>query len=80
MEHHGVFVILSSRKIAVNKILPTYYTRQQIEQVFDIGKNYADMLPLKSQSKDTFRRHLLLTFIACIILKIMQDQVIGNYR
>lgn len=76
MGHHGVFVILSSRKVAANKILPTYYTRQQIEQVFDIGKNYADMLPLRVQNEDTFRGHLLLTFIACIILKMLQDKLL----
>ena len=76
MEHHGIFVILSSRKIAVQKILPTYYTRQQIEQIFDIGKNYADMLPLRVQNEDTFRGHLLLTFISCIILKMIQDKLL----
>jgi Transposase len=75
MERHGVFIILSSRRIAKDKILPTYYSRQQIEQVFDIGKNYADMLPLRVQNEDTFRGHLLLTFIACLILKIIQDQL-----
>ena len=76
MGRHGVFVILSSRKIAVNKILPTYYTRQQIEQIFDIGKNYADMLPLRVQNEDTFRGHLLLTFISCVILKMIQDKLL----
>ena len=77
MGHHGVFVIFFlSRKIAVDKILPTYYTRQQIEQTFDIGKNYADMLPLRVQKEDTFRGHLLLTFILCVILKMIQDKLL----
>ena len=48
----------------MDKILPTYYTRQQIEQIFDISKNYADRLPLRVQNEDTFRGHLLLTFIS----------------
>lgn len=76
MSHHGVFVILSSRKIAVDKILPTDYTRQQLEQIFDIGKNYADMFPLRVQNEDTFRGHILLTFISCVILKMIQDKLI----
>ena len=76
MEKQGVFIILSSRKFAPNKILPTYYTRQQIEQVFDIGKNYADMLPLRVQTEKTFRGHLLLTFISCVILKMIQDKLL----
>lgn len=76
MERHGLFVIISSRKVAVNKILPAYYTRQQIEQVFDIGKNYADMLPLRVQNEDTFRGHLLITFMATVILKMIQDKLL----
>lgn len=59
-----------------NKILSTYYTHQQIEQIFDIGKNYADILSLRAQNEDTFRGHLLLTFIACIILKMIQDKLL----
>jgi len=72
LSRQGVFVLVSSRPVAKDKILPTYYTRQQIEQVFDIGKNYADMLPLRVQSEDTFRGHLLLTFIASAIIKKLQ--------
>ena len=68
-------IIVSSRPIATDRILPTYYTRQQIEQIFDIGKNYADMLPLRVQTEETFRGHLLLTFISCIILKMIQDKL-----
>jgi transposase len=49
--------------------------RQQIEQIFDIGKNYADMLPLRVQNEDTFRGHLLMTFIASVIVKKLQDRL-----
>jgi len=75
LKHHGLFVIVSSRPMATDKILPTYYTRQQIEQIFDIGKNYVDMLPLRVQTEETFRGHLLLTFIACVIVKMIQDKL-----
>ena len=47
MSKEGAFVLVSSRRIAIDKILPTYYTRHKIEQIFDIGKNYADMLPIR---------------------------------
>jgi hypothetical protein len=69
----GVFILVSSHRIAVSELLPLYYTRQQIEQVFDIGKNYADMLPLRVQTEETFRGHLLLTFIVTVVLKKLQD-------
>jgi hypothetical protein len=75
MVRQGIFILVSSRRIAKDKILPTYYTRQQIEQVFDIGKNYADMLPLRIQNENTFRGHLLLTFMATVVIKKIQDKL-----
>ena len=76
MASQGIFIIVSSRRIATDNLLPLYYTRQQIEQVFDIGKNYAEMLPLRVQSEETFRGHLLLTFIVTVILKQLQDALL----
>jgi len=73
MQKQGVFVLVSSRRIALANLLPLYYTRQQIEQVFDIGKNYADMLPLRVRTEETFRGHLLLTFIVTVVMKKLQD-------
>lgn len=78
MATQGIFILVSSRQIARDKILPLYYTRQNVEQIFDIGKNYADMLPLRIQTEDTFRGHLLLTFIATVIVKMIQDQLIDS--
>jgi len=78
IQKQGVFILASSRPIAVDKILPMYYMRQQIEQVFDIGKNYADMLPVRVHSEETFRGHLLLTFIATVIVKQIQDALIKS--
>lgn len=75
IQKQGVFILISSRRIAVDKVLPLYYTRQQIEQIFDIGKNYADMLPLRIRTIDTFRGHILLTFIATVVVKKIQDEL-----
>ena len=73
MQKQGIFILVSSRRIARAKVLPLYYTRQQIEQVFDVGKNYADLVPLRVHSEETFRGHLLLTFIATVVIKQIQD-------
>jgi len=75
METQGVFIIISSRRIARDRILPAYYSRQQIEQVFDIGKNYADFLPVRVQTEEAFRGHLLLTFMAAVAVKLLQDKL-----
>jgi len=76
MEKLGAFILVSSRRIAKEKILPLYYTRQQIEQVFDIGKNYATLLPVRVHSEETFRGHLVLTFLATVIIKLIQAELL----
>ena len=78
MSMHGVFVLVSTRPIAVEKILPLYYTRQQIEQVFDICKNNTNLLPLRVQSEETLRGHLLLTFAAAVICRRLQDELMDT--
>lgn len=76
MSTQGMFVLASSRRIAKDKILPTYYTRQQIEQIFDIGKNYASLTPICIRTEETLRGHLLLTFIASVIVKRIQNKLL----
>lgn len=73
----GVFMLVSSDDMDVNDVLPLYYTRQQVEQIFDISKNNADMLPLRVQSEDTFRGHLMLTFLATAVLQKLQQDILS---
>jgi len=63
MQRKGLFILVSSDPINTKEILPLYYTRQAIEQVFDIGKNNADLLPLRVHGMESFRGHLLLSFL-----------------
>jgi len=75
IQKQGIFILVASNQIATTEVLPLYYTRQQIEQVFDIGKNYAGMLPVRVHCEDTFRGHLLLTFIATAVIMQMQGDL-----
>ncbi|MGB4408079.1 MAG: hypothetical protein WBI82_14555 [Sphaerochaeta sp.] len=70
MRGHGIFVLASSRPIAKEKVLGPYYTRNQIEQLFGICKDYTNMLPL--------RGHLMLSFIAAFIVRMIQMQIKGT--
>jgi hypothetical protein len=65
--HAGNFIILSSLDYDLNDIIPMYYTRQEIEQVFDISKTYASILPLRVHSEETFRGMLMIAFISTIV-------------
>jgi hypothetical protein len=63
----GFFALVSSENIEVEELLPLYYTRQAIEQVFDFNKNNINLLPLRSHGESTFRGHLMLTFLASLL-------------
>jgi hypothetical protein len=75
----GVFVILSSENVETSEILPLYYTRQTIEQVFDLYKNNADLLPLRTHGEDTFRGHLMLSFISTIAYMLV-NRLLDNSK
>ena len=75
MREHGVFVLLATRRIQAEHVLSHYYVRQDIEQVFDITKNYASLLPLNVEKEETFRGHLLMTFIATALLQRIQNEL-----
>jgi len=76
----GLFMIISSEDIEISEILPLYYTRQQVEQVFDLGKNNADLLPIRVHNEDTFRGHLMITFLATAILQALQRDIITKRK
>lgn len=72
----GAFAILAAEEIPEDKLLPMYYTRQQVEQVFDISKNYADLLPIRVQSEAAFAGHLLICFMATAIMQKLQHDLL----
>ena len=75
LSQYGVFMLLSTRRVRAEELLSTYYVRQEIGQVFDISKNYASLLPLCIEKEETFRGHILLTFIATAVLQKLQLEI-----
>ena len=71
MKRYGVFVLVSTRRIPSKKILQVYYTRDQVEKVFELCKQDGKILPINVESEAIFRGHLLMTFIAAAILKML---------
>jgi len=45
-----------------------YYTRQAIEQVFDFSKNYANLLPVRDHTEESFRGHLFVSFMSTLAI------------
>jgi hypothetical protein len=73
----GMFVLLSSECIDISEVLPLYYMRQSIEQVFDLYKNNADLLPLRTHGEDTFRGYLMLSFLSTIAYMLVNKSLEG---
>ena len=71
MKEHGVFVLISTKQIPSKKILQVYYTRDQVEKVFELCKQDGKILPINVETEETFRGHLLMTFMVAAILKML---------
>jgi hypothetical protein len=77
IKRKGMFILLSSECVEISEILPLYYMRQSIEQVFDLYKNNADLLPLRTHGEDTFRGHLMLSFLSTIAYMLVNKSLDG---
>jgi hypothetical protein len=78
LKSKGMFIIISSECVEISEILPLYYTRQVIEQVFDFYKNNADLLPLRTHSEETLRGHLMLSFMSTIAYMLINNLLDGT--
>ena len=78
MQEAGTFMLVCTRKVEKHNLLGLYYTRNQIEEIFKIGKGSGKMLPICVESEETLRGHLLLTFISSTIIKILMDRILGT--
>lgn len=78
MEDYGLFMLVATRPIATEKVLPLYYMRNQIEEVFRVDKGKGKLLPLRTATEETFRGHLMVTFITSVILTLLQEKLSGT--
>lgn len=70
----GVFILVSRRAIDEKDVVSFYYTRQEIEQAFDLSKNYTNMLPIAIHTEETFRGHMMLAFLSTIFVKALMQK------
>ena len=71
----GAFVLASTAGMAAPDVPGAYYARQRIEQVFDVGKNYASLLPPRVRSEEAPGGHLLPAFCATALLCRLQSRI-----
>jgi len=78
LKNAGIFALISPDKIESSKLLELYYLRQSAEQIFELSKSYADILPLRVHSEATLRGILMLNFIAVTLYKNLNKQLPRN--
>ena len=75
LQKQGVFVLITTRKVSKDKLLPLYYMRDQVEKIFELCKQDGKILPVNVENENTFRGHLMMTFIAAAVLKLMSGKL-----
>ena len=71
----GFFALISGTMRNPEQVVPQYYLREDVEQIFDFSKGYAKLLPIGCRKTETFQGHLMISFIATAIIKMMQLQL-----
>ena len=71
----GIFAIVTTRDLEPVEVLPEYYIRQNVEQYFDFGKNYARFIPVRQQTMETLAGHMLLAFIATFVVILIKNRL-----
>lgn len=74
LEGTGLFMIVSSLPFETDGILPAYYTRQLVEQYFDISKGSSKLTPLRIHSEEALYGHLILSMIAATMNVYIQNK------
>jgi transposase len=57
------------------EVLPTYYTRQSIEQIFGFAKSSNNLLPLRVHTEQSISGYLMLVFLSVIIFVLMRQKL-----
>lgn len=75
IKNAGFFILLSREQIEEKKILPSYYERQYIEQLFGFAKHNNSLLPLRVHSEQSIKGYLMLVFLALILFVTMRQKL-----
>jgi transposase len=71
----GKFILISTSDLPVKEILPLYYQRQIIDQLFDIAKTYANMDVIRAYKDHTIKGILLISFFSSILYTIINEKL-----
>jgi len=78
MKSCGYLILISKHAIPKNEVLPNYYTRQSIEQIFGFAKTN-NLLPLRTHSNVAINGYLFLIFITSIIFIQLRNKLQSKF-
>ena len=79
MKYCGYLILISRQAICKEEVLPAYYTRQSIEQVFGFAKASNSLLPLRVHSEQSIRGYLLLVFLSLIVFILIRQKLHAKF-
>lgn len=79
-EASGLFVIISSLPYQPDDILTVYYTRQLVEQYFDVSKGISRLTPLRVHKEQRVLGLMLLSQIAATINLYVQKKMHSSFE
>jgi hypothetical protein len=71
----GKLIFVASFEVPVSEIVPLYYTRQSVENIFGIMKSDLEILPLRVHTIETFRGYLMLNFLSLLVRLSLQNKL-----
>jgi transposase len=69
------FVLISNKDFDDKQILNIYHTRLRVEQLFDLTKNNGSIIPGRVHSLETYKGHLMLSFLASVISLLVNKEL-----
>ncbi len=75
----GMLILISRHSLERSEVLPSYYARQTIEQIFGFAKSSNDLLPLRVHSEEAINGYLLLSFMALILFITMRQKLAEQF-
>jgi len=79
MKYCGYFILISKNNIDKKEILPSYYARQAIEQIFSFFKSGNNVLPLRVHSEQSIKGYLMLVFLSLVTFILMRKKLLPHF-
>jgi transposase len=76
---NGRLIFISSLEIEPIELLPLYYTRQSVENIFGILKNDLDVLPIRIHTKERFDGYMMFNFLTLIVRVLLGSHLGKNF-